>query len=196
MGRLEGKRVAFVVATYFEDIELFYPMIRLAEEGAEVLLSALPKGPSHPYPLAQGAPIYGRFGMPVPPVEFMTDGVLYKFVNFRTLSADVLDGLVIPGGFSPDFLRIDDAMLGLVREMNAKGKLLAAICHGPQVLISAGIVKGKRMTCYKAVVDDLKNAGAIFVDEPVVVDGNIVTSRTPDDLPHFCRAIIECLERH
>lgn len=195
MGRLERKRVAFVVAAYFEEIELFYPMIRLAEEGAEVLLSALPKGPTYPYPLVEGMPIYGRFGMPVPPTEFMAHGSLYKFVNFRTLSADMLDALVIPGGFSPDFLRIDEGVLKLVREMNAKGKLLAAICHGPQVLISAGIVKEKKMTCYKAVVDDLRNAGAKFVDQPVAVDGNIITSRVPDDLPHFCRAIIEWLER-
>ena len=86
-------------------------------------------------------------------------------------------------------------VLKLVKEFHKRGKLIAAICHGPQVLISAGIVKDRRMTCYAAVKDDLINAGAIYVDEPAVRDGNIITARVPDDLPEFCRLIIDFLSR-
>jgi len=101
--------------------------------------------------------------------------------------------MVFPGGFSPDPLRIDQRVLKLVKEFHQKGKILAAICHGPQVLISAGIIKGKRVTAYRAVMDDLINAGALFEDVPAVVDGNIITGRVPDDLPDFCQKIIEKL---
>lgn len=104
-----------------------------------------------------------------------------------------MDALIIPGGYSPDALRINQKILELVRHYACTGKVVAAICHGPQVLISAGLVKGKRMTAYAAVKDDLINAGAQFVDEPAVVDGKIVTARVPDDLPDFCRAIIDVL---
>ena len=104
-----------------------------------------------------------------------------------------MDALVIPGGYSPDALRINPKVLELVRHYADSGKVVAAICHGPQVLISAGLAKGRRMTAYAAVRDDLINAGAQYVDEPVVVDGRTVTSRVPDDLPEFCRAIIELL---
>jgi protease I len=97
------------------------------------------------------------------------------------------------GGFSPDALRVNSEVLEFVKETYNKGKIVAAICHGPQVLISAGLVKGRRVTSYVAVKDDLINAGAVFVDEPAVRDGNIITARVPDDLPDFCQLIIEAL---
>jgi len=103
------------------------------------------------------------------------------------------DAIVIPGGFSPDHLRVRREVLEFVRRAHEAGKIIAAICHGPQVLISAGLVRGRRVTAYEAIKDDLINAGAIFVDEPAVRDGNIITGRVPDDLPEFCRLIIEAL---
>ncbi|MEM2302612.1 MAG: DJ-1/PfpI family protein [Candidatus Bathyarchaeia archaeon] len=99
----------------------------------------------------------------------------------------------MPGGFSPDALRLVPEVLELVRKAYERGKIIAAICHGPQVLISAGLVKGRKVTSYVAIKDDLINAGAIFVDEPAVRDGNIITGRVPDDLPEFCQMIIESL---
>jgi protease I len=100
---------------------------------------------------------------------------------------------MIPGGFSPDFLRVNHGVLTLLRAANAKGKIIAAICHGPWVLISAGLVAGKRATGYSAVRDDLVNAGAQYVDMPAVRDGNVITGRAPDDLPEFCQFIIAAL---
>ncbi|HDD34035.1 MAG TPA: protease, partial [Thermofilaceae archaeon] len=100
---------------------------------------------------------------------------------------------IIPGGYSPDYLRIDEKVLSFVKRMYEMGKVVAAICHGPQVLISAGLVKGKRVTAYKAVKDDLINAGAMFENVPAVRDGNLITGRVPDDLPEFCQLIISAL---
>lgn len=109
------------------------------------------------------------------------------------LPAADLDGLIFPGGFSPDYLRRNPIVLELVCACHTQGKWIAAICHAPWILISAGIVKGKRMTGLVAIRDDLINAGAIYSDEVVVREGNLITSRKPDDLPAFCRAIIEAL---
>ena len=100
---------------------------------------------------------------------------------------------IILGGFAPDRLRIDQTTLNIVKTAYNQGKVIAAVCHGPQVLISAGVIKGKKATSYAAVKDDLINAGADFQDVPVVRDGNIVTSRVPDDLPQFCQEIIKAL---
>ena len=128
-------------------------------------------------------------------LEVFREGERYVVRNLEQVDPDEIDALVIPGGYSPDALRTRREVVEFVRRLHEKGKVIAAICHGPQVLISAGIVKGRRVTAYRAVRDDLVNAGAVFVDEPVVVDGNIITARVPDDLPEFCRAIIEALEK-
>ena len=190
-GRLAGKRVGMVVAHEFEDIELLYPLLRLSEEGADMLVAAVPKG-IHTRPFIENKPVTGRFGHPLP-IPVMAPGNRYTLCSVDDLQADELDALIIPGGFSPDELRWDPATIGLVQACHEKGKVLAAICHGSWVLISAGIMKGKRATGWIAVHDDLVNAGAEFVNEPAVRDGNIVTARVPDDLPEFCQAIIEAI---
>jgi len=188
--RLRGRRVAIIAANEFEDIELLYPLIRLSEEGAEVAVVPIMRG-SHPRPVAQ-KPVTGRYGTPIP-FGFLRDGERHVIMKLDKIDPKKFDALIIPGGFSPDRLRVIPEVLKLVREFHEEGKLIAAICHGPQVLISAGIVRDRRMTCYEAVKDDLVNAGAIYVDEPAVKDGNIITARVPDDLPEFCRLIIDSL---
>ena len=190
--RLKGRRVAIIAANEFEDIELLYSLIRLSEEGAEVAVVPIMRG-SHPRPVAQ-KPVTGRYGTPIP-FGFLREGERYVVAKLDELDPKRFDALIIPGGFSPDRLRVIPEVLKLVREFHEEGRLIAAICHGPQVLISAGIVKDRRMTCYIAVKDDLVNAGAIYVDEPAVRDGNIITARVPDDLPEFCRLIIDSLSR-
>jgi protease I len=114
--------------------------------------------------------------------------------RLESLSPESCDCLLFPGGYSPDALRLHEATLDLVRRFHEKGKLLAAICHGPWILISAGIMSGKRATGYAAVRDDLRNAGAKYVDVPAVRDGNIITGRVPDDLTEFCGEIIKALQ--
>jgi len=188
--RLKGKRVAIIAANEFEDIELLYPLIRLSEEGAEVAVVPIMRG-SHPRPVAQ-KPVTGRYGTPIP-FGFLREGERHVIMKLDEINPREFDALIIPGGFSPDRLRVIPEVLKLVREFHEEGKLIAAICHGPQVLISAGIVKDRRMTCYEAVKYDLVNAGAIYVDEPAVKDGNIISARVPDDLPEFCRLIIDSL---
>ena len=191
MGKVEGKRVVFLVGQEFEDIELWYSLLRLSEEGAKAVIVAVDTG-LHPRPAVKGKYVTGRFGTTVPPLVH-EEGRRYTLANLEEIDSDKVDAIVIPGGFSPDALRIHEGCLDLVRSLYEKKKIVAAICHGPQVLISAGIAEGKNMTCYEAVRDDLINAGANYEDSPVVVDGNIVTSRVPDDLPDFCRKIIEKL---
>jgi protease I len=160
IGKLTGKKVVIIVAQEFEDVELLYPVLRLSEEGAEIV---------------------------VVPVN------RYRVSRFEELKAAEIDCVLFPGGYSPDALRLHAGTLELVRECHRQGKLLAAICHGPWVLISAGIMEGKRATGYIAVRDDLVNAGAKFIDVPAVRDGNILTGRVPDDLPEFCQEIIMAL---
>jgi len=189
--RLKDKRIGIIVANEFEDIELLYPFVRLSEEGAEIIIIAVRAG-LHPRPAVKDKPITGRFGTPIP-LEVFENGGRYVVKDLSEVRADDLDALIIPGGFSPDALRIRKEVLSFVKEMHAKNKIIAAICHGPQVLISAGLVKGKRCTSYEAVRDDLINAGAQFVDEPAVKDGNLITARVPDDLPEFCQLIIDAL---
>ena len=168
---LKGKRVAILVEDMYEDLELWYPYYRLLEEGAEVKLI----GPE--------AKVYeSTHGYPA-----KADAAANK------VNADDFDAVVVPGGYAPDRMRRYQAMLDLVRGVYAKGGLVAAICHAAWVPISAGIVKGKRATCVSAIKDDLINAGAEYLDQEVVVDGNLVTSRTPRDLPAYLPAIIRTL---
>ncbi len=123
----------------------------------------------------------------------MAEGKRYVIRKLDEISADALDCLLFPGGYSPDGLRIHQGLLTLIRECHKKGKILAAICHAPWLLISAGVVKGRKVVSYAPVKDDLVNAGAEFKDVPAVRDGNIITGRVPDDLPEFCREIISAL---
>jgi len=190
-GKLSGKKVVIVVADECEDVELLFPLLRLSEEGAEIVVVPV-SGGLHPRPALAEKPVTGRFGHTVP-IPVMTEGNRYSLGSIRELTAEDIDCLLFPGGYSPDVLRLHEGTLKLVRECHQRGKLLAAICHGPWVLISAGIMKGKRATGYVAVRDDLMNAGAEFVDVPAVRDGKIITGRVPDDLPEFCQEIIKAL---
>jgi protease I len=189
--KLSGKKVAIIVAHEFEDVELLFPLLRLSEEGAEIVVVPVHEG-LHPRPHVEGKPVTGRFGHTVP-IPVMAEGNRYSVSSVEELSADDVDCVLFPGGYSPDALRLHQGTLDLVRECHRRGKLLAAICHGPWVLISAGIMEGKQATGYIAVRDDLMNAGAEFVDVPAVRDGNIITGRVPDDLPEFCQEIIKAL---
>jgi protease I len=190
-GKLAGKRVAIIVAHEFEDVELLYPLLRLSEEGAEIVVVPVRDG-LHPRPYVEGKLVTGRFGHTVP-IPVMAEGNRYIVGSIEELNADEVDCILFPGGYSPDALRLHTETLGLVRECHQRGKLLTAICHGPWVLISAGIMTGRRATGYVAVRDDLVNAGAEFLDVPAVRDGNIITGRVPDDLPEFCQEIIKAL---
>ena len=170
---LKGKRIAILAEDMYEELELWYPYYRLVEEEAEVKII----GPeTKEYQSKRGYPVQ---------VEFAADKV----------KADDFDGVVVPGGFAPDRLRRYPAVLNLVRGVFKKGGVVASICHGAWVLISAGIMKGKRATCVSAIKDDLINAGAIYLDQEVVVDGKLVTSRTPQDLPAYLPAIITALKK-
>ncbi len=172
--RLQGKRVAILAEDLYEDLELWYPYYRLKEEGAEV--QVIGSGRSDAFTSKHGYPVNADA-----PADAVKGG------DF--------DGVIIPGGYSPDLMRRSPAMVALVRDAADKGKVVAAICHGGWMLCSARVVKGKKATCFFAIKDDLVNAGAKYVDEEVVVDGNIITSRTPVDLPAFCREIVSALER-
>ena len=168
---LNGKRVLLFAGPMFEDIELLYPLYRLREDGAEVVVAGL------------GENTYrGKNGHPVD-VDMNVDDV----------SSQSFDAVVIPGGYAPDHFRRSEHLLDVVREAFDEGKPVAAICHAPWVLASAGLCKGRRMTSYFAIKDDVINAGADWVDQEVVVDDNLITSRKPADLGPFCRAIIEAL---
>lgn len=169
---VKGKKVLILAEDEYEDLELWYPKLRLSEAGAGVVVAGVDKKSYH-----------GKKGYPVE-VDCLIGDV----------RPEDFDAVVIPGGYAPDKLRRSEKVLKVVRDMCASGKVVAAICHAAWVPISAGIVRGKRMTCFFAIKDDLINAGAEYVDEPVVVDGNIVTSRVPSDLPYFCNAIINLLK--
>lgn len=169
---LSGKRIAVLVEADYEDLELWYPAIRLKEAGAEV--NIIGSGSSDAY--------LGKHGFPVE-VDMHIDQA----------RAEDFDAVIIPGGWAPDRLRRYPAVLNFVKGIDEAGKVVAAICHGGWVPASAGILKGKTMTCFVAIKDDVINAGAKYIDQAVVVDGNLITSRTPDDLPDFCREIIKAL---
>ncbi|KXG76552.1 putative cysteine protease YraA [Fervidicola ferrireducens] len=172
---LKGKKIMVLAEEAFEDLELWYPVLRLKEEGCEVTIVGT--GSSDTY--------RGKHGVPVKVDK-----------NIGEVSADDYDGVVVPGGWAPDKLRRYEAVKKLVRQFAEQKKLLATICHGPWVLISAGVVKGYTMTCVEAIIDDIVNAGAVYVDREVVVDGNMITSRRPQDLPAFMREIINYLKQH
>lgn len=171
---LKGKRVAILAENLYQEMELWVPYYRLKEAGAAV--KVIGTGSAKSYTSKHGYPVV---------VDAAADEV----------KAKEFDAVVIPGGYAPDLMRRSTAMVGLVREAFQQGKVVAAICHAGWMLCSAGILKGKTATCFHAIKDDMVNAGARYVDEEVVVDGNLITSRKPDDLPAFCREIVKALEK-
>ena len=192
MGTLKGKTVAILVANEFEDMEVFYPLLRLSEEGAKVILGLVTLGAA-PRPYLPGKPITGRYGLTVPP-PFLKEGYRYTTKPMAELTLDEVDAVVIPGGFAPDVLRRDPKVVEFIRSAVAVKKLVATICHGPWLLFTADVVQGVRMTAYASLKSDAIHAGAKWVEAPVVRDGAIITSREVDDLPDFCQAIIGALQ--
>ncbi len=169
---LHGKRIAVLAENMYQEMELWVPVYRLREAGAEVLIVG---------PLA-GATYTSKHGYPA-----RTDAAAAE------VKAAGFDAVIIPGGYAPDMMRRHKAMVELVREADRLGKVVAAICHAGWLLCSADIVRGRTVTGFFSIRDDLIHAGAEYVDREVVVDGNLITSRMPDDLPAFCRAIVEKL---
>jgi protease I len=172
--RLKGKKVIVLAENNYQELELWVPYYRLKEEGAEV--AVVGTGSAKTYTSKLGYP-----------VDVTHDA--------KEIDASKYDGVVIPGGYAPDLMRRYPDMVRIVREAHQKGKVVAAICHAGWMLASAGILKGKKATCFFAIKDDLVNAGANYVDAEVVRDGNLITSRKPDDLPAFCRELIEALAK-
>jgi protease I len=200
--RIKGKKIVIITAHEFEDVELLYTILRLSEEGADLTVATLPKdavGHFHARPYWPDKPITGRFGSTVP-FYVLEEGNRWRHVETTALKEKNFDAVVFPGGLAPDFIRCDEGVLSFTADMYRAGKLVAAICHGPQILISTDvvmgtdIVKSKKACSWLAVRDDLKNAGAEWIDAPAVTVGNVVTARCPDDLPDFCAEIIKGLE--
>src|SRR5262245_9248670 len=164
-------KVAILVENDYQDMEVWVPLYRLREEGYQTVV------------LGTGAPQYkSKHGYPVAAEMKASEGRAGDFA-----------AVVVPGGWAPDRLRMEAGVLRFVREIDQQGGIVAAICHAGWVLASAGIVKGRKVTAYQAIKDDLVHAGATFVDQEVVRDRNLITSRKPDDLPAFCRELVRAL---
>ena len=167
-GPLSGKRIGILVEFNYEDLELWYPKLRFVEDGADVFVigksTDLTFKGKHSYPCRADR-------------------------NIDDVTAADMDALVIPGGFAPDYWRRDPRFCKLVADCVAANKPTGAICHGPWLMASADVLRGRRATCFCSINDDVRNAGATVVDEAVVVDGPVITSRTPKDLPQFCMAM-------
>lgn len=174
MKTLDGKRIVVLVGDDYEDLEVWYPVLRLQEAGAKVAVAGQKSG--HEYT--------GKHGYPCTSDTAVSE-----------LRGESYDGIIVPGGWMPDKLRRDASVLNLVRHFAEKQKLIATICHGPWILISAGVCRGVRMTSTPGIRDDVANAGANWVDEPVVVDRHVISSRRPPDLPEFGAAIVAWLAR-
>ncbi len=170
---LQTKSVAILVEEDFEDVELVEPLKVLRDAGARVVLVG--SGSKQTY--------HGKRGQ----AEITPDTTADK------VKAADFDAVFVPGGYAPDKMRMHASMVALVREAAQAGKTVAAICHGAQLLISADIVRGRRLTSWPSVAVDLRNAGADWVDQPVVRDGNLITSRKPADIPRFNKALLEAL---
>jgi protease I len=170
---LSGKRVAILVEDEFEDRELTGPLDALRAAGADVTIVGATKGASY----------RGKRG----------DATVTSDLAAGDARMRDFDALIIPGGHAPDKMRLRHAMVDLTREAMEAGKPVAAICHGPQLLISANALRGRTLTCWPSIAIDVKNAGGLYVDKPVVEDGNLITSRKPDDVPVFSEAILRAL---
>jgi protease I len=169
---LAGKRIAILAENNYQELELWYPLLRMREAGADVSVVGM-----------NGVEGYqSKLGYPVR-VDVAAQDVV----------ADDFDAVIIPGGYAPDLMRRHQPMLDLVRGVFERGGIVATICHAGWVAVSAGILQGKRATCVPAIKDDVINAGATYLDAEVVQDGNLITSRVPSDLPAFCRTIIAAL---
>jgi protease I len=168
---LKGKKIAILVAEGFEDLEFFYPLLRFHEAGAEVTTAGITKDE-----------VRGKHGMEYTPSNTVDE-----------ISDQSFDCVIIPGGSAPEKLRESEAVLDLVKKAQSEGSVVAAICHGPQVLVSAGLVEGRKVTAYRAVKDEIIEAGGLFDYVEVQQDDNIITSRFPEDLPAFSKAIITAL---
>jgi protease I len=167
-------KALIISADNFEDSELFVPYYRLKEEGIHVDIASIKKGI-----------IKGKHGY-----EVKVDKPL------KEVNPDDYDILILPGGKAPETIRKDKNAIEIAKHFFQKNKPVSAICHGPQILITAGMLKGRHATCYKSVVKEMKDAGAIYEDKEVVIDGNLVTSREPSDLPAFMRETMKMLKRH
>lgn len=169
---MKNKKVLLLVEDLYEDLEFWYPKIRLEEEGIEVVVAGPEKKEYH-----------GKKGLPATPDIAVKDAKEKDF-----------DGIVIPGGFAPDKLRRYEEILELVRQFDKKKKLIAFICHAGWVPVSAKILKGRKATSVRAIKDDMENAGTVWEDAAVVIDGNLVSSRTPSDLGDFCKGMLTVLK--
>lgn len=170
---LKNSRIAILVDQQYQEMEIWYPLYRLREAGSKVVTVGAVAGATYP----------SKVGYPCK-----------ADVSWEDAKASDYDGIIAPGGFAPDFIRRHPKAIQLVRDVHAANKLTAAICHGPWVLCSANVLRGKKATSFFAIKDDVVNAGAIWEDSEVVRDGNLVTSRKPDDLPAFCIACMAVLE--
>jgi protease I len=168
---LTGKRIAILAENLYEDLELWYPALRFREAGAEVVI------------VGAGATTYtSKHGYPV-----QTDA------NADEVHASDFAAVIIPGGYAPDHMRRHAAMVNLVRQACEQGTIVAAICHGAWMLASADVLRNKWVTCFCSIKDDVIHAGGRYEDREVVRDGNLITSRQPEDLPAFCSTIIDAL---
>lgn len=167
-------KVAVLIEDHYQVLEVWYPYLRLREEGIKTVLVGT--GTKKSYESKEGYPAQEE-------------------LSIKNVTANDFDGVVVPGGYAPDILRRHEEINAFVRNMYQKGKLVAAICHAGWVLVSSGILKGKKVTCFYAIKDDIVNAGAEFIDQEVVVDGNLITSRDPYDLPAFCTQIVKFLKQ-
>jgi protease I len=174
MNSLRGRTVAVLIEDQYQELEVWVPYYRLKEAGARVLLVGKEKGKAYK----------SKFGYPA-----------VAEADYRGVKAKSLDAVIVPGGFAPDFMRRYPEPARLVAEVFKARGLVASICHGAWLLVSAGILKGRVATCFFAIADDVKNAGAKYLDQEVVVDGNLITSRKPEDLPAFCSEIVRFLSR-
>ncbi|MCF6157120.1 MAG: type 1 glutamine amidotransferase [wastewater metagenome] len=166
-------KVAVLIEDHYQVLEVWYPYLRLREEGIETIFVGT--GTKDSYQSKEGYPAKEE-------------------LSIKEADVNTFDGVVVPGGYAPDVLRRYEEINMFVKNMYQKKKLVAAICHAGWVLVSAGILKGKKATCFSAIKDDVINAGAEFIDKEVVVDGNLITSRNPYDLPAFCTQIIKFLK--
>ncbi len=170
--KLQGKKIIQLVSDEFEDLELWYPVLRLREEGAVVHIAGEKADETY----------IGKYGVPIT-----------SDCSFKEIDPNEYDAILVPGGWSPDKLRRYEEILTMIRTMNDQEKPIGQICHAGWVLISAKILEGKKVTSTPGIKDDMMNAGAAWLDEPVVVDGHLVSSRRPPDLPDYMREFINVL---
>lgn len=172
--QLNNRRIAVLVENNYQEMEVWYPIYRFLEAGAKVSIVG-PKAEKYS----------SKLGYPVTADLSATEAVKVRF-----------DAVIIPGGYAPDLMRVNEDLVRLVREHAQGGQIVAAICHGSWMLASADVIRGKKVTGATQIRDDLKNAGATYLDQETVRDGNIVTSRKPADIPAFCAAILGALAEH